>query len=242
MSATLFTFSQIGFIVVTVIFFGLILHQMKQALSKSDFDVTKQKRIIRQVAIALLAWTCLLSGLSISGFISNFNTIPPRFVIIVFIPLATLVWALLVSRTTRQILNYVPPQVILYLQVFRVAVEILLWLLFIQNLLPIQMTFEGRNFDIIAGITGPIVAYFGMVKNKWPKAILIGWNFISLGLLINIVTIAILSLPTPFRYFMNEPPNVIVADFPFVWLPGLLVPMAYGLHFLSIRQLVNQKD
>jgi hypothetical protein len=43
-------------------------------------------------------------------------------------------------------------------------------------------------------------------------------------------------MPTPFRVFMNEPSNTIVAKFPIVWLPALLVPLAYGLHFLSLRQ------
>lgn len=69
------------------------------------------------------------------------------------------------------------------------------------------------------------------------------WNLLSLGLLINIVTIALLSIPTPFRVFMNEPANTLVAHFPFILLPGMLVPLAYGLHFLSMRQLkLTQKN
>lgn len=189
-----------------------------------------------------MLWMLILSGLSLSGFFSKFGTMPPRFVIIVIVPLITLIWVLLISKTTKNILTYVPKQTIINLQVFRVIVEILLWVLFIQNLLPIQMTFEGRNFDILAGITAPLVVYFGIVKYQWPRIVLIVWNLISLGLLINIVTIAILSFPTPFRYFMNEPANTIVAEFPFVWLPGFLVPLAYGLHFLSLRQLISLKS
>jgi hypothetical protein len=36
---------------------------------------------------------------------------------------------------------------------------------------------------------------------------------------------------------MNEPANLLVTKFPFILLPGMLVPLAYGLHFLSLRQL-----
>jgi hypothetical protein len=36
---------------------------------------------------------------------------------------------------------------------------------------------------------------------------------------------------------MNEPANLLVTKFPFIMLPGMLVPLAYGLHFLSLRQL-----
>ena len=63
------------------------------------------------------------------------------------------------------------------------------------------------------------------------------WNILCLMLLINIVTIALLSAPVPFRVFMNEPANTIVTTFPFIWLPALLVPLAYGLHILSVVQI-----
>jgi hypothetical protein len=36
---------------------------------------------------------------------------------------------------------------------------------------------------------------------------------------------------------MNEPANTLVAKFPFILLPGVLVPLAYGLHILSLRQI-----
>lgn len=242
MNSTLYLTTQIGFVATTLIFYSLVIFQLKKALSISNFAIGEQRNIIKRVIVALLLWMVVLSGLSLSGFFLNFDTIPPRFVVIIAIPLVTLIWALLISKTTKQILQLVPAQAIINLQVFRVIVEILLWMLFIQNLLPIQMTFEGLNFDILAGITAPLIAYFGIVKNKWPSRLIIVWNMVSLGLLLNIVIIAILSFPTTFRYFMNEPANAIVATFPFVWLPGFLVPLAYGLHFLSIRKHLNQKD
>lgn len=242
MNSILYSVTQVGFILTTLIFFSLAIWQLRKALQKSKMDTQQQKRVVFKVIASLIVWMVILSSLSWIGFFSNFNTIPPRFVIIVLVPLITLIWVLLISKTTKRILTYIPKQTIIHLQVFRVIVEILLWLLFIQNLLPVQMTFEGRNFDILVGITAPLVAYFGITKYQWPKNVLIVWNLLSLGLLINIVTIAILSFPTPFRYFMNEPANTIVAEFPFVWLPGFLVPLAYGLHFLSIRQLISHNS
>ena len=64
---------------------------------------------------------------------------------------------------------------------------------------------------------------------------------IGLMLLINIVLISVVSAPVPFRMFMNEPANTIVATFPAVWLPALLVPLAYFLHILSIKQLIRKR-
>ncbi|MCB0493524.1 MAG: hypothetical protein KDC93_14045 [Cyclobacteriaceae bacterium] len=242
MDTTLYFITQIGFVAITVIFFGLVLKVIKNALAQSTIAADRQNKIFKNVIIGLTLWMVMLSILSIIGFFSDFSGFPPRFIIILLVPMITLVWSLLISKITKQLLILIPPQTIINLQVFRVFVEILLWMLFIQNLLPIQMTFEGRNFDIIAGITAPLVAYLAYSKNLLSKNMVIAWNFICLGLLLNIVLTAILSMPTPFRYFMNEPSNTVVAEFPIIFLPGFLVPLAYGLHFLSIRQLLNQKN
>jgi hypothetical protein len=108
-------------------------------------------------------------------------------------------------------------------------------MLFLQNLLPIQGTFEGRNFDILVGLTAPLLVFL-INRYSLSKNWIIIWNIGGLILLFNIVGVALLSLPTPFRKFMNEPSTTIVATFPYILLPGLLVPLAYGLHFLSLRQ------
>jgi hypothetical protein len=67
------------------------------------------------------------------------------------------------------------------------------------------------------------------------------WNITGLILLANIVTIAILSFPTPFRAYTDPPGSDIIASFPFIWLPGILVPVAYSMHFLSLVQLIRRQ-
>jgi hypothetical protein len=58
-----------------------------------------------------------------------------------------------------------------------------------------------------------------------PRALLWAFNLLGLGLLTTIVTIAVLSMPTPFRAF-DGPPTVFVATVPFVWLPTVMVMAA----------------
>jgi hypothetical protein len=43
-------------------------------------------------------------------------------------------------------------------------------------------------------------------------------------------------MPTPLRKFPGQPDAGILAHFPLIYLPGLLVPLAYSLHIFSIRQ------
>lgn len=233
MESPSFLATQIGFVLVTIIFIGWFLKELFVGINLSQLQA--KTKIRNRILIGLIAWLVLTSVLSLTGFLSNFSSMPPRMMIVLFIPLIVVIIALR-SNALEQIVANIPERNLIRLQIFRVAVEILLWMLFVQNLLPRQMTFEGRNFDVVAGATAPFIAYL-FSKNK---TVMIIWNFVGLGLLLNILTIAVLSMPLPFRVFMNEPSNTIVATFPIVLLPAFLVPLAYTLHLFSLKQLLSR--
>lgn len=235
----MFILTQFGFIVLSLFCIYYLYRELRQALPKTSFAVAKQKRIQQQFIGAWLAWVLVISLLAWIQFFANFSSVPPRFFLVLLIPLTTALLLSLFSSTLAEILRQIPPERLIYTQSFRILVEVLIWLLFVQQLLPIQMTFEGMNFDILTGLTAPFIAYFCFKKKQWPRWVAIAWNVMGLVLVFTIVTIAIFSFPTPFRYFMNEPANRIVAQFPFVWLPGILVTVAYSMHFFSLKQLLS---
>ena len=104
------------------------------------------------------------------------------------------------------------------------------------------MTFEGKNFDILSGITAPLIYYFGFVKFKINKTGILIWNFICLSLLINIVFLAVFSAPFPFQKFAFEQPNIALLYFPFIWLPSCVVPLVLLSHLAAIQQLLSKKQ
>ncbi|MCK6617235.1 MAG: hypothetical protein L6Q51_06300 [Cyclobacteriaceae bacterium] len=229
----LLTITALGFALLTALFYGLVLRNLRNALQLTNWTNQKQKKVQSSAMLILIGWALLVAIISMSGLTQRFDWFPINLGPILLIPLVGIL-LLTFSKSTAEVLKHVPIQVLTHLQVFRVIVEILLWMLFIQEALPVQMTFEGRNFDILVGLTAPVMAYFF----KDHRRLMITWNLVSLGLLINIVTIAILSTPSPVRAFHNEPANTIVTVFPFIFLPTFLVPLAYGLHFLSLRKLM----
>jgi hypothetical protein len=235
MNSLSYTFTQISFVALTVIFVGWFVKDIFSGLAATSLSQVQKGKLKFKIIIGLLVWLLLVSGLSLSGFLQDFSTFPPRMFIVLVVPLVTIV-AITFSSPLKEILMNIPPHNLIRLQVFRVFVEILLWILFLENLVPKQMTFEGMNFDIVAGLSAPLIAYLFQHNKK----VVIVWNIVCLGLLINIVTVAVLSLPTPLRYFMNEPANTMVAYFPITFLPAFLVPLAYTLHFFSLRQLVSK--
>jgi len=70
-----------------------------------------------------------------------------------------------------------------------------------------------------------------------PAWVVGAWNALGAALLANVLAIALLSAPTPFRLFQNEPSNVWVTRAPWVWLPSVLVLAAVLGHVLVFRRL-----
>ena len=232
-----FSLPALAWIVLTCICVTVILFGLKTAVKRTGWEKTKQQRIFLTATILILAWSALLLALSYIGFFEDFTTFPPRPVLAILIPLP-LVLAIAFSKNGTQLLKSIPSQWLVLIQTFRIAVELLLLMAFINGRIPLQMTFEGRNFDILTGILALPVGYLLAKRKTYAPKLAVAFNIIGLLLLINILVIAVLSMPSPVRYFMNEPANELVAQFPFILLPGVLVPVAYTMSIFSLRQLL----
>lgn len=194
--------------------------------------------------LALMVLFGLLMGQAIiarTGFFTVTNTVPPRFLLLVGPPLLIILF-LFLTKQGRTFIDGLNLETLTLLHIIRIPIEVVLFWLFLHEAIPQLMTFEGRNFDILSGLTAPLVYYFGFVKKVLSVNIILLWNFISLALLFNIVINAVLSTPTPFQQFAFDQPNIAILYFPFVWLPGIVVPLVLFAHQAAIRQLLFKKD
>ena len=189
------------------------------------------------VLVILGAWMALQGVLAGTGFYANTQTLPPRFLLTLAPPVLCIIY-LFITKNGRTFIDSLNMRTLTILHVIRIPVEMVLFYLFIYKTIPQIMTFEGRNLDILSGISAPIVYYLAYVKGRTNKWLLLAWNFASLLLLINIVTIAILSTPYPFQKFGFDQPNIAVFYLPFIWLPAVIVPIVLFSHLVAFRQLL----
>ena len=190
------------------------------------------------VLLVLLAWLLGQGVVALSGFYTISNTLPPRLALLLGPPLL-LIAALFATAAGRRWLDGLRLEVLTVLHVVRIPVELVLFGLFLQKAVPQLMTFEGRNWDILVGLTAPIVWYFAFRKQQLGRRGLLVWNVLGLVSLLNIVMNALLSAPTPLQRFAFEQPNVAILHFPFVWLPGCVVPLVLLAHLAAIRRLLT---
>jgi hypothetical protein len=189
----------------------------------------------------LLAYLAIPGLLARLGVLDRYDS-PPAPALVLLLGLTLLTVAVVLSRLGTRFAARVELGAVVGLQAFRIPVELLLHRLYVEGDVPIQMTYSGRNFDVVSGVSGLVLGIWLLSGRQVPRAIVLAWNVLGFALLVNIVGIAILSTPVPFRLFGEEPANLLPSTFPYVWLPSFLVQVALGSHLVVFRQLWLQRE
>lgn len=220
----------IAFLVTSFVTAGVFL----QAVRRGGFDSIPAKLI----AFLLPFWMIFQAVLAISGVYQNTNALPPR--LFLFGPLPTL---LLIASyfifARRSFIESLPLKFLTIIHVIRIPVELVLSWLFAAGMVPQIMTFHGTNFDIVSGITAPIIYYFAFRNGSVNTKLLLAWNILAVLLLINIVTTAVLSVPSPIQQLAFDQPNRAILYFPYIWLPTVVVPIVLFSHLASLWKLLK---
>jgi len=195
----------------------------------------------RATMVAVSIWLLLQAGLALQSFFLVTDTVPPRMMVLLAPPMVTII-LLFATRGGRRFIDRLELRHLVLLHMVRIPVEVVLFWLCLYKTIPQVMTFEGRNFDIISGITAPVVYYFYFVRKQMSRSLLIAWNVMCLVLLLNVVIHGLLSAPGVLQRLSFDRPNIGILYFPFVWLPGFIVPLVLFAHLVSIRQVVIGKS
>jgi hypothetical protein len=223
------SYVSIVFILTTFASIAFLIHCIKR--------VGRGKLPSQILIFALPLWIFFTAALALGGFYANWTAVPPRIPVFAVLP-AMLTIAAYFVFFRKDFVEKVPLRALTLLHVIRIPVELVLLWLYFAGAVPRLMTFEGMNFDILSGILAPVVwglAFRGGGENR---VLLIAYNVVGLILLFNIVSIAVLSLPSPFQQLSFETPNRAVAYFPYIWLPAIVVPIVLFSHLAALWQLL----
>jgi hypothetical protein len=182
----------------------------------------------------MAVWLLVTALLGSSGSLSVWTARPPR---ILLLPLTAFATMIVVSRTRTagRLVSRVPRHWPIAAQAFRVAVELAIFGLYLGGRAPVQMTFEGRNLDVLVGLSAPLVAWL-VAAQRARSSVVVVWNLAGLTMLANVMGTAATSIPGALYLDWSGPPFTALATFPVVWIPAFLAPAAVFLHITSLRQ------
>lgn len=218
------------FILTTFSTIGFLFYAIRQKTFKSS--------AARILLLLIPLWLLLQAFLAFRGFYLKTDAFPPRiFAFTIFPTLLSIILLFIFSR--KDFVEQLSLKILTLLSVIRIPVEVVLFWLFQHNQVPQIMTFEGRNFDILSGISALFVYWLAFRIGKVNRTLLLIWNIFAFALLVNIVFNAALSVPSPIQQFAFDQPNRAVLYFPFIWLPSIVVPIVLFSHLAIFWQLLK---
>jgi hypothetical protein len=193
----------------------------------------------KTIALLLLLWIIFQSTLSLNRWYMDRLSMPPNmaFPIITWL---VIISALFFVPRFKNWLNQVNLNLLTWIHIVRIPVEMCLYWLALQKQLPWSMTFNGYNFDIIFGFTAPIMALLYFTFKKIPARVMLIWNVLGLISVLAVVARGIGAVPSPIQSWDFSQPNYAVMHFPFIWLPSFIVPVVVLSHLIAIRRFRNQ--
>jgi hypothetical protein len=191
------------------------------------------------VGAGVVVWMTLTWVAANSGVLRNWDATPPPFALLI---LGVIVLALVLpfSAVGTRIAQHTPLWALVGIQAFRLPLELAMHALVARHIMPEQMSYSGRNLDIVTGATAIVVAALARAGYGGRPLIAL-WNVVGLLLLINVMTVAILSTPR-IRLFGDDRVVTFVTYTPFVWLPAVMVLAALAGHILIFRALSGRPD
>lgn len=185
--------------------------------------------------LILLVWTIYILSVVLSGALRNLQI--PFIPLLLFLPAIAIILYATSGHTMKSAIGHIPVYVPVYVQSFRILVELMIYGTFLEGVLPEQVTFEGANFDIAVGMSALVVGLLAQKGKIGPRGIL-AWNVASLFVLAT--TLLAFASFFYFRGELPEPVNMRFVELPYVLLPAFLVPFALFYHVVSIRQCLLQ--
>lgn len=216
------------FVVIPVVLLFLLLWATAAAYRQRERAV-----MIMTVDLCATAWMAGTWMAASTGVLRQWDATPPPFALLV-IGILALTVLLALSPFGRRLATTVPLWALILVQAFRFPLEVAMHQMYERGVMPVQMSYSGRNFDIITGVTAGIVAM--VVRSGRGRSLAFLWNVMGLALVVNVATVGILSTPR-FRYFGDDRLNIWITYPPYVWLPAVMVLAAVAGHLLIFRAL-----
>ncbi len=221
------------FVIIPIALTLLLLWGVAAAGRRRGEPAASLGKALLWTAVVSIGWLAITWIVADQGLLRRWEVTPPP---IFLLAAAVVVLALRIALGSygERLAAGLPLWTLVAVQSFRLPLETAMHALYERGMMPEQMSYSGRNFDIVTGITALVIAL--VVRRRPNRALVLAWNVVGTMLLLNIVTIAIASTPR-LRYFGDDRLNVFVTYPPFVWLPAVMVLAALAGHLLIFRAL-----
>ncbi|NQY31458.1 MAG: hypothetical protein HRT69_18575 [Flavobacteriaceae bacterium] len=228
---------QLAYIGLTFVMIFIVFKGGVYTINKTFFDVEIQKKKKGILLLVLLIWQVYILIIASSGFLMSYS-FPPRFALFLIIPSFVFTGIFLYKNKNHKWIQNIPERWLIYVQTFRVPVELIFVFSVAKGILHKEVSIEGYNYDMVFAFTAPIIGLLvfklKLLSEKW----LVYWNYLGLIVLASVIFVFLTTTYVPELYGSSVPLLPLEAlKYPYVLIAGFLMPLAVFIHLLSIVQL-----
>jgi hypothetical protein len=216
-----------------------ILYGLRRALTDADWPAQRRTRTFTAAATVLLGWLVLAVVLAGSGIYHVAQDELPTIQYGILVPIlvgVALVWR---SDTVRRLIEAVPQQWLVSVQIYRALGAIFL-VLYASGDLPPLFAWPAGVGDIAIGLLAPVV---GVAYARAPReagSLVAAWNVFGILDLVVAVTTGFLAAPSLIQPFTVQPTSELMTVLPMALIPVYLVPLSIILHVASLAKLYRR--
>lgn len=178
-----------------------------------------------------VAWLGLLAALVASGVLEA-HPVPLLFLFLGGSNVVALVMAL--SRVGGMLAAHTTFFGLVGFQAFRLPLELILHDWGKGGTIPMTMTWDGANWDVLSGLVALLAAPFAD-KQRWAAWLA---NVVGFVLLLNVGRVAVMSSPVPFGWQLEQPLQ-LAFHLPYALIVPVCVSGALAGHVILTRRLLG---
>jgi hypothetical protein len=181
-----------------------------------------------------VAWSAAINGVFLTGA-SRLPALP----LAIFLPLAIGAPLLLLSKRVGHVLDAMPANWLVALQLYRLFGS---WALaaFLRGAMPALFALPAGVGDVLAGLFAVPAAIAVGTGTAQGRRAAIAWNILGLADFAVAITLGLITSPGRFQLIVSDVSSIGAGAYPGVLTPAFVVPSSILLHLLSLRQLRRQ--
>ena len=238
MDGTLFLIGQLVIALLTLGMISSLFFGLGHAFQRLHIALPQREQLLQLITTGIIFWLAILAVLAYMGYFFNLESTFQRLLLAFALPFSLTI-LLLFSRFFTLVLRALPIRWLTYFQACRIATELFFWMGLKGGYVPVQMTFEWLNYDIVVGVTALMAGFVFFSRGRYRRFEGLIWNTFGIASLFNALLISFFSLPGPHRTFATMPDSAFLTLTPFIWIPGFIFPLALAAHIFSLIKLLR---
>lgn len=220
----------------SVAIIALILLELRSALLMPPWTARDRDRVVNAFAIALIGW---FLAAAVSAWLGAYHAAPgemPTIQYALLTPIIIGAWLIWRSPTIGLIIDAIPQQWLVGVQIFRVLGGIFL-VLYAMGKMPGVFAWPAGTGDLLVGVLAAVIAVAYARGLRVNSNLVMLWNILGITDLVIAVVTGFASSPSAIQATAFDQPNELITMFPLALVPAFLVPLWILLHIASLTKL-----